>query len=142
MAKPVERYHECRTAHDAVEHRGERPILVHYVITRREGNGPVLLRVALPTGEEVLPMFCSRGAAQNFLASVTFGKDWYARECHAGELTSLLLSLYTDIEWMLLDPLPGCLASGGRPANLMRWGNFVDYLLDSRRERTDPVGVS
>lgn len=140
MSESVKKHCEYRTAHDESRHRGERPVLVHYAITRREGNGPELLRVTLRTGEEVLPVFYSRRAAQNFLASVAFGRDWYASECHAGELTSLLLSLYADIEWVLLDPLPGCLASGGRPANLMLWRNFVDYLLDSRWERSDPVG--
>lgn len=142
MSRSVEEHPKYRTAHDAPRAQREHPVLVHYAITRRERNGPELLRVVLRSGEEVLPVFSSRRAAQNFLtSSVAFGRDWCARECHAGELTSLLLSLYADVECVLLDPLPGCLASEGRPANLMLWGNFVDYLLGSRCERIVPVGT-
>ena len=119
---------ERRAAREAAGHHGGRPVLVHYAIARREGNGSELLRVPVGEGEEVLPMFSSVWVAQSFLDHLTFGNDWYARECHPGELISLIAGPYAGVEWVLLDPLPGCLTSGDRPANLMRRDDFVRYL--------------
>lgn len=56
------------------------------------------------------------------------GTEWFAKECYPSELVSLLTGPYAGVEWVLLDPLPGCLVSKDRPTNLMRSDNFVDYL--------------
>lgn len=119
---------ERSAAGEAAGRHGRRPVLLHYAIARREGTGPELLRVAVGGSDEVLPMFSSVWAAQSFLDSFTFGDDWCARECHSSELISLLVGPYAGVEGVLLDPLPGCLASGHRPANLMRRDDFVRYL--------------
>ena len=106
------------------KHRG----LPHHAIARREGDGTELLRVPVRGSEEVLPVFSSRWPAQSFLDHVCIGTEWFARECYPSELISLLTGTYAGIEWVLLDPLPGCLASEDRPANLMRSDDFLDYL--------------
>lgn len=129
MSGTAGRGNEHRAASEAVEHQERHGVLLHYAITRREGDGPELLHVPVRGGEEVLPVFSSGWAAQSFLDHVTFGREWCAREYYPGELISLLVGPYAGVEWVLLDPLPGCLTSQVRPANLMRSDNFVDYLL-------------
>ena len=88
-----------------------------------------LLQVPLEFGEEAVVLFSSWETAQDFFLSKVYRGEWYARECFAGELVSLLLGLYVGIGWVLLDPLPGCLTLGGTPANLVRREDFVNHLL-------------
>jgi hypothetical protein len=83
-----------------------RPVLLHYAIAQDGANGLKLLRVSSRFGEETLVMFSSWEAAQSFLLSDVFQGEWYARECSAGELTSLLLGPYKAIKWVLFDPSP------------------------------------
>jgi hypothetical protein len=104
-------------------------VLLRYVIARQGNKGPELFSFSIGSDEEALAVFSSGRAAQSFALSNTLGWEWHARVCSAGELVSLLLGPYAGIEWVLLDPLPGCLAAGDTPANFMRWENFVDYLL-------------
>ncbi len=129
MTKAIEKDPGHDAARDAAGRHARRPAVLHYVPARNGGNGSELLRIALRSGEETLPVFSSRRAAQNFLLSNALGREWYARESYAGELVSLLLGLYAGIERVLLDPLPGCLTARDTPANLMPRERFVHYLL-------------
>lgn len=114
---------------------GRRPaghtVLLHYVLAREGNQGPVLFRLPLGFDEEALAVFSSGRAAQSFALSNALGQEWRTRICSAGELASLLLGPYACIECVLLDPLPGYLAAGDSPTNLMRWEDFLDYLLAS-----------
>ena len=116
-------------APDAAGRRTLRPRLLYYAIAQDGDNRLRLLHVPLEFGEEALVLFSSWEAAQGFFLSDVSREEWHARECSAGELASLLLGLYVDIDWVLLDPLPGCLTIGGTPTNLMRRKDFVDHLL-------------
>ena len=130
MTKAIEKDNgHGRVARDKVGHHAGCPVLLRHVIARHGNKGLELFRLSLGFDEEALLVFSSRRAAQNFAFSSTLGREWYARECSAGELTSLLLGPYASTEWVLLDPLPGRLAAGDAPTNLMRWESFVDYLL-------------
>ena len=80
----------------------------------------------------MLPVFSSEMAARDFLLSNALGQAWYVREFYAGELGSLLLGLYADIEWVLIDPLPGEHTAEDEPAAIVHWKSFVDYLLGSK----------
>ena len=51
------------------------------------------------------------------------------RACSTGELVSLLLGPYMDIDWVQLDPPSGRFAPGDAPINLAQWEDFVDDLL-------------
>ena len=128
MAELVEASMQVGVAGGAVARTGH-PVLRHHAIGRRGGQGPELLRVALQTGEEVLPLFSYEGTARDFIASREMGGKWYARECYAGELVSLLLGLYAGIDGVLLDPVHGDAVEGYLPENFMYWGSFVSYLL-------------
>lgn len=110
-----------------------RPVLRHHAIARRDGHGPELLHVTLPTGEVALPLFSSGVTTQDFLASQGLNGAWYARECCAGELVSLLLGLYAGIDGVLLDPVHGEPVEGSAPENFVPWEGFVEYLLSDER---------
>jgi hypothetical protein len=129
VTKTIEKNHRPYPARGARLHSSGSAVLLHYAIARREVNSLELFRVSLKSGVEVLPVFSSRKAAQSFVYSNVSQREWYCRECSPGELVSLLLGPYVDLQWVLLDPLPRFLKVQDRPANLMHWKSFVDYLL-------------
>ena len=107
-----------------------RPVLLHYAIARDGDSGTRLLHTPSEFREEVLIVFSSSEMAQDFFLSDILRVDWHTRECSAGELVSLLLGPYKDIEWVLLDPSSRVrLTEEGNQANLMGREDFIDYLL-------------
>jgi hypothetical protein len=130
MAEAKKKDSEYHTVPDAAGRRELRPVLFKYAIAQDGANGLKLLRVSLRFGEEALVVFSSWEAAQSFFLSDVFQGEWYARECSAGELTSLLLGPYKAIKWVLFDLSPeGSLVEGDTEANLIRRERFVDHLL-------------
>jgi hypothetical protein len=79
--------------------------------------------------EKVLPVFSSEMLARGFLRSGDLGLEWRVRASHNGELASLLLGLYTDVMWVLPNPLPEPLAAEDALLNLLDRGSFVSFLL-------------
>jgi hypothetical protein len=132
VTRSIERDRGRLTTRAGTTHNARQPVLLHYVIARHEANGPELLHVPLESGEEMLPVFSSEVAARDFLLSNALGQAWYVREFYAGELVSLLLGLYADIEWVLIDPLPEEHTAEDKPAAIAHWKSFVDYLLGSK----------
>lgn len=121
------------------------PVLRHHALARRGGHGPELLHVTLLNGKEVLPLFSSGGMARDFLDSRDLSETWYARECFAGEMASLLLGLYAGLDGVLLDPVYGNALDGYVPENFMYGASFVGYLLGERRGasiRLAPQGLA
>lgn len=104
------------------------PALVHHLLVWHWDEGPELFCIPSRSGEEALPVFSSMEIAQTFALYSHLGRKWQAREYCASELVSLL-ALYTDIDWVLLDPLPYCIAEEEAPAILMRWEDFIDLSL-------------
>ena len=100
-----------------------------YAIAQNGDRGLRLLCVPLGFNEEALVVFSSLEAAQSFPLFNGLQGGWYVRGCSAGELISLLLGPYVDIDWVLLDPLPGRFAPVDTPTNLAQWEDFVDDLL-------------
>jgi hypothetical protein len=101
-----------------------------YVIARYKKEGLELLRVSLQTGDdEALPVFSYKKPAREFLRSGNFGAEWYVRESYNGELVSLLLGPYADVDWILPNPLPKPLAAEDALLNLLNRENFVCLLL-------------
>ena len=130
MAKAIEKDSGHRVAHGEVGRRPARPpVLLQYVLAREGNKGLVLFSLPLGFDEEALVVFSSGRAAQSFALSNVLGQEWRTKICSGGELASMLLGPYIGTEWVLLDPLPGCLAAGDTPTNLARWEDFVDYLL-------------
>jgi hypothetical protein len=107
-----------------------------YVISRREKGAPELLRISLRAGDEkALPVFSSEMLARVFLRSGELGPEWSVRESHNGELASLLLGPYTDVMWVLPNPLPEPLAAEDALLNLLDRGRFVSLLLNRGRDQ-------
>jgi hypothetical protein len=91
--------------------------------------------------EEALPVFSSEILARGFLLSGNLGPEWRLRESHNGELASLLLGpytdvTYTDVMWVLPNPLPEPLAAEDALLNLLDRGRFVSFLLARGRDRS------
>jgi hypothetical protein len=105
------------------------PVLLQYVLAREVNKSPVLFSLPLGFDEEALVVFSSGRAAQSFAVSNALRQEWRTKICSAGELASWLLGPYMGTEWVLLDPLPGCLAAGDIPTNLTSWEDFLGYLL-------------
>lgn len=119
-----------RAAPDAAGKRSLRPVLLHYAIARDGDSGIRLPHAPSEFREEVLMVFSSKEIAQDFFLSDVFRGNWHAWECSAGELVSLLLGLYKDIEWVLFDPSSRIrLTEEGNQANLISREDFIDYLL-------------
>ena len=131
MTRSIERDREHLTTWAGTTHNTRQPVLPHYVIARYGAKGLELLHIPLESGEETLPMFSSEIAARDFLLSSALEQEWYVRESYAGELVSLLVGLCADIEWVLIDPLPGEQAAEGNLAEIAHWESFVGYLLGS-----------
>jgi hypothetical protein len=106
-----------------------RPVIVHYLITRRETKGLEVPHVLLGCGEEVLPVFSSAEAAGRFLASQVRGEGWYVRQFSSGELVSLLFGLYGRAGRVLPNPLPGALSGEGASSSLVSRERFIEFLI-------------
>ena len=104
-----------------------RPAPLHHVVTRDGDKGLEVLRVSLRGKGDALPVFSAGWAARGYLFAEAPGGGWYVKTCAPGELISLLVGPCAGVEWVMLDPRPG--RHAGEVANLMRWENFVDYLL-------------
>ena len=105
--------------------------LQHYLIVARSRNGLELPDILSDSGEEVLPVFSSEDAAQEFLSLSSLGKRWYVRGFSCGELVSVLFAFHARIEGVLMDPHPGAL-SGDVAVSVVERQVFVSSLLESR----------
>jgi hypothetical protein len=107
-----------------------RPVLVHYLITRRETRGLEVPHVQLGCGEEVLPVFSSAEAARRFLYSQVLGEGWYVRQFSTGELVSLLFGLYGRVGRVLPNPVPTALSNEDALASLVSRDRFIESLIE------------
>lgn len=129
MTEAFERGGKSGTALGGVPPVSRRPEHLHYAVARHQGKDPKLFCVPLESGEEALPVFSSRVAAQGFVISYALEPEWRSTGFSVGELISLLVGCCVDIDWIMLDPFPGCLGDGDVPVNLMHWQRFADHLL-------------
>jgi hypothetical protein len=118
----------------AVWFSGAHTPLQHYLIVARGRKGLELPDILSDSGEEVLPVFSSEEAAQEFLSLSSLGKRWYVRGFSCGELVSVLFAFHTRIEGLLIDPHPGAL-SGDVAVSVVERHVFVSSLLESRSHR-------
>jgi hypothetical protein len=82
------------------------------------------------SGEEVLPVFSSEAAAQEFLSLSSLQVRWCVRGFSGGELISLLFAFHARMKGVLLDPQPGAL-SGDVAVSVVGRKAFVSSLLKS-----------
>jgi hypothetical protein len=95
------------------------------------------------SGEEVLPVFSSKEAAQEFLSSSSsLGKGWYVRGFSGGELVSMLFAFHRRIKGALLDPPAGAISAAEvvGSSSLVRWDALVSLLLETSSYHPRAVG--
>jgi hypothetical protein len=117
----------------------EHTLLQRYLIVGHVSKGLELPRIFTDSGEEVLPVFSSEEAAQEFLTLLSLGKGWYVRGFSGGELVSMLFAFHAGMNGVLLDPHPGDL-SGNVRVFLVGRDAFVSSLLQTR-SRQPAVGA-
>jgi hypothetical protein len=105
--------------------------LQRYLIVRHSSKGLELPDILSDSGEEILPVFSSEEAAQEFLSLSSLGKRWYVRGFSGGELVSVLFAFHARIKGVLLDPHPRAL-SGDVAVHVVGRNAFVSLLLETR----------
>jgi hypothetical protein len=105
--------------------------LQRYLIVRHSSKGLELPDILSGSGEEILPVFSSEEAAQEFLSLSSLGKRWYVRGFSGGELVSVLFAFHARIKGVLLDPHPRAL-SGDVAVPIVGRNAFVSSLLETR----------
>ena len=106
----------------------EHTLLQRYLIVGHGSKGLELPHIFSDSGEQILPVFSSEEAAQEFLALSSLGKRWYVRVFSCGELVSVIFAFHTGMKGVLLDPQPGSL-SGDVMVSLVGRDDFVSSLL-------------
>ena len=101
----------------------------HYLIVGYGSKGLELPHIFSDSGEEILPVFSSEAAAQEFLYLSSLQERWYVRGFSGGELISLLFAFSARMKGVLLDPQPEDL-SGDVAASVVRRNAFVSSLLE------------
>lgn len=110
----------------------EHLLVRHYLIVGYGSKGLELPHFFSDLQEEVLPVFSSEEAAQEFLALSSFGEGWIVKGFSGGELVSVLFAFHAGMKGILLDSLPGALSGDGM-VSLMGRAAFVSSLLETRK---------
>ena len=108
----------------------EHSSLQHYLIVGYGSKGLELPTIFSDPGEEILPVFSSKDAAQEFLSLSALGESWCIRGFSRGELVSVLFAFRARVKKVLLDPNPGALA-GDVTLPLMRREAYMGSLLET-----------
>jgi hypothetical protein len=120
-------------AHGRVRwHSEEHVPLQHYLIVGHGSKGLELPHIYSDSGEDMLPVFSSEEAAQEFLSLCSLGEGWYVRGFSGGELVSVIFAFHTGMKGVLLDPYPGVL-SGDVMVSLVERDVFIGSVLETRR---------
>jgi hypothetical protein len=103
----------------------------HYLIVGYGSKGVELPHLLSESGEEILPVFSSKTAAQEFLSSSPLGEGWDIRGFSGGELVSMLFAFHARMKGVALDPQPATLSEEVALSVVGR-NAFVSSLLETR----------
>ena len=106
-------------------------LLQCYLLVGHGSKGLELPHIFSDSGKEILPVFSSEEAAQEFLALSSLGKRWYVRGFSGGELVSVIFAFHTSVKGVLLDPQPGVI-SGDVMESLVGLNAFMSSVLETR----------
>jgi hypothetical protein len=112
----------------------------HYLIVAHDSKGLELPHIFSDLGKEVLPVFSSETAAQEFLCLCSLQYGWYVRGFSGGELVSMLFAFHASINGVVLDPQPAALSEVVAVSVVGR-NAFVGSLLESSKHHS-AVGAS
>jgi hypothetical protein len=107
----------------------EHTLVRHYLIVGHLSKGLELPDILSDYGEEILPVFSSEEAAQEFLSLSSSGERWCFRGFSRGELISVLFAFQAGTKGVVLDPHPGALA-GDVTLPIVRREAYVSSLLE------------
>ena len=102
----------------------------YWLATRFDGVRMEVLTLD-DAGATLLPVFCSREAAKDFLLAGRGLERWRARPTGTGELVSVLASAHPEIKRVALDPRPGTHEGHPVEAAGQSRDEFMDWLLDA-----------
>jgi hypothetical protein len=102
----------------------------HYLIVGYGNKGLELPHILSDSDEEILPVFSSEEAAQEFLSLSSLHKGLCVRGFSGGELVSMLFAFHARMKGVLLDPQLGAI-SGEVTESVVRRNAFVSSLLES-----------
>ena len=112
----------------------------HYLIVGHSSKGLELPHIFSDSGREILPVFSSETAAQEFLCLCSLQNGWYVRGFSGGELVSMLFAYHARIKGVVLDPQPAALSEVVAESVVGR-NAFVGSLLESSNHHS-AVGAS
>jgi hypothetical protein len=110
-----------------------------WLIVKYRTGGMEVLRTALASGEEALPVFSFGDEAGMFLELGASG-CWRVRETSAGELTSVLSGPCASVGRVVLDPLPDPFAEALMDLASMGREAFMETYLKSGESRRLAAG--
>ena len=103
----------------------------HYLIVGYGSKGMELPHIFSDSGEEILPVFSSKTAAQEFLSLSPLGEGWDVRSFSGGELVSMLFAFHERLKGVALDPQPGA-HSEDVALSVVERKAFASSLLEAR----------
>jgi hypothetical protein len=103
----------------------------YYLIVGHGSKGLELPHIYSNVGQEILPVFFSERAAQEFLSLSPLGEGWDVRSFSGGDLVSMLFAFHARIKGVSLDPQHGALWEDVALSVVGR-NAFVSSLLETR----------
>ncbi len=103
----------------------------HYLIVGYGSKGVELPHILSDAGEEILPVFSTKTAAQEFLSLSLLGEGWDIRGFSGGELVSMLFAFRARMKGVALNPQPATLSEDVALSVVGR-NVFVSSLLETR----------
>jgi len=112
-----------------------------WLIARYRTGGIEVLRIALTSGEEALPVFSFEDEAKMFLKLGTSCGGWRVRVTTVGELVSVLFGPCAGVGRVVLDPLPDPFAEARMDLAGMGRDTFMASHLDMQQPPVVRVGA-
>ncbi len=103
----------------------------YYLIVGYGSKGVELPHILSDAGEEILPVFSTKTAAQVFLSLSVLGEGWDIRGFSGGELVSMLFAFRARMKGVALNPQPASLSEDVALSVVGR-NVFVSSLLETR----------
>ncbi len=111
--------------------REQHPPAAYWLIVESNDGQEAMLTVDLDDHTEALAVFGSQEEAEMFLHLGTSQTRWRLRKTTAGELVSILFTFWTDLGFVVLDPLPELISEGVVGLVRLSREDFIDHLIGS-----------
>jgi hypothetical protein len=117
-----------------------------WVITSYQDDRTELLTIDAGVEGRFLAIFSFEEEAETFLSLLVDGdeekKEWQSEQAEAGELVSVLVSPYAEVERVALDPLPLPLGRAMLPLVSVHRDTFLGFLVEEDRGMAEEFVLS